>query len=439
MKLPVKQKIAHSAVALAVCGAAGLWAGPALAGLHIPFFGGKKAAAPVASAAGADGLELAPAAPAMTPAVSGPAADYPVVLGQPYRVGDRVFTPVNAMNYDAVGYAAVGGPEMGVSAAHHTLPLPSYVEITSLASGRTILVRVERRGPMDSTHAIELSPAAAQQLGIGADGRAAIRVRRVNPLETERAVLRAGGTVAERMATPKPLLAVLQRRMATDPAAGHAGALLSSAALVGAPQDENEDEDAPVKAVRGPALAAKVAAPKVGPKFAAVQPVGVRPVSGPPVAGAAFTPDYAAKVVSYSAPKTVAAKVVKPVAPAAKVIGEPAPYSAASFTAALGNKAKPLGKRAPVALAVPSREEDEEVLPLSSAKSAGGKLVVQVGAFSDKARAGLVAQRAGARLAGAGNLWRVRMGPFSSRGEAEAALAKARAAGYSEARIQHGD
>jgi rare lipoprotein A (peptidoglycan hydrolase) len=58
-----------------------------------------------------------------------------VVVGQPYRVGDTLFTPVSGMNFDSVGYASVGGPNVGVSAAHHTLPLPCYVEVTSLASG----------------------------------------------------------------------------------------------------------------------------------------------------------------------------------------------------------------------------------------------------------------------------------------------------------------
>jgi hypothetical protein len=46
-----------------------------------------------------------------------------------------LFTPVSGMNFDSVGYASVGGPNVGVSAAHHTLPLPCYVEVTSLASG----------------------------------------------------------------------------------------------------------------------------------------------------------------------------------------------------------------------------------------------------------------------------------------------------------------
>jgi rare lipoprotein A len=148
---------------------------------------------------------------------NGPAADYPVVVGEPFDVGDVTYTPVDRMNFDAVGYAAIGadGGE-GVSAAHKTLPLPSYVEVTSLDSGKTILVRVERRGPMSNDRLIELSPGAASQLGLTGD-KAPVRVRRVNPPEQERAMLRSGQRAPERMETPKALLAVLLRKI--DPQA----------------------------------------------------------------------------------------------------------------------------------------------------------------------------------------------------------------------------
>lgn len=149
-----------------------------------------------------------PAAPART----GPAADYPVVVGNPYQVDGTLYTPVDTLNYDEVGYATLdeaGGDT--VSAAHHTLPLPSYVEVTSLTTGRTILVRVERRGPMDGNDLIALSPGAAAQLGDAA--RAPVRVRRVNPPEPERAALRLGGRAPDRIETPETLLAVLRRKL----------------------------------------------------------------------------------------------------------------------------------------------------------------------------------------------------------------------------------
>ena len=114
------------------------------------------------------------------PAASyGPAADYPVVLGAPFTVDGVTYTPEDKMNYDAVGFAGFGS-EGGatITAGHRTLALPSYVEVTALDTGKTILVRVERRGPMSGKDLIELSPGAAAQLGVTGLYHSPIRVRR---------------------------------------------------------------------------------------------------------------------------------------------------------------------------------------------------------------------------------------------------------------------
>jgi len=150
-----------------------------------------------------------PAAP-----TSGPAADYPVVIGEPFTIGAITYTPTDKLNYDAVGYASVSDlPDTRVSIAHKTMPLPSYAEITHLDTGRTILTRVETRGPMVNNRLVELSQGAAIQLGIGPGSDAAIRIRRVNPPEQERALLRQGGEVSPRMDTPDALLKVLKRKL----------------------------------------------------------------------------------------------------------------------------------------------------------------------------------------------------------------------------------
>lgn len=146
-------------------------------------------------------------------APTGPAADYPVVVGEPFTIGATTYTPEDRLNYDAVGYAMVGqGEGTRVAASHKTLPLPSYVEVTGLENGRTALVRVETRGPMQNDKLIELTPAAAAQLGIIASS-APVRVRRVNPAEVERAMLRAGEQAPLRIDTPMPLVAVLKRKL----------------------------------------------------------------------------------------------------------------------------------------------------------------------------------------------------------------------------------
>ncbi|HKX78740.1 MAG TPA: RlpA-like double-psi beta-barrel domain-containing protein [Novosphingobium sp.] len=162
---------------------------------------------------GADKVPLASAP------LTGPAADYPMVLGQPFTIGTVTYTPEDKLNYDAVGAAVVGtGSGPAVSGAHRTLPLPSYAEVTALDSGRTILVRLSERGPMRNDALIALSPGAAAQLGIPASGPLPVRVRRVNPGEQERALLRAGGEAPARMDTPQGLLKVLKRKLAEQDA-----------------------------------------------------------------------------------------------------------------------------------------------------------------------------------------------------------------------------
>ncbi len=285
------------------------------------------------AACGGSGHERAALASApLDPQRTGPAADYPMVLGQPYVVDGVSYTPVDQMNYDATGYAGIGSGE-GVSIAHRTLPMPSYAEVTSLLTGRTILVRVTQRGPMTNARLIELSPAAAAQLGATSD-HTPIRIRRVNPPEQERAMLRSGGQAPARMDTPMSLANVLRRKL--DP-----------------------------NFVAGPAAAPSPWPSSTSP---AVQPSAVTTPVKAPVKAAANVPA--------KAPATTSLK---------------------------------------------------------------GSQVVQVGAFSSNASASAVAKKVGGTVAQSGNLFRVRMGPFPSRGEAAAALAKARAAGYSDARIQRAD
>lgn len=285
---------------------------------------------------------------------TGPAADYPVVVGDPFKIGDKVWVPVDQLNYDAVGLASIGGADLaGISAAHKTLPLPSYVEVTALGSGKTILVRVERRGPMANDLLVELSPAAAAQLGLSAGAPAAVRVRRVNPPEPERALLRQGREAPMRMETPEGLLRVLRKNLTDTPKM----------------------------------LAAAGPAPR--PPIEATGPVGT--AGNMPIAQAR---PAQAPVVS------------QPAAPQA-----PQPQA---------EKAKPT-----------------QAAPATSQKApAAGSLVVQVGAFSVESGARTLARKLGASVEHPGKFWLVRMGPFDSRAKAEAALEKARRAGYSDARIQ---
>lgn len=165
------------------------------------------------------------------PSGSAAVSDYPQKIGDPYKVGGSTYTPEDVQSYDEVGYASWYGEELsgnqtangeaynpqGISAAHKTLPLPSYVEVTALDTGRTILVRVNDRGPFANDRLIDLSHGAAKQLGIDQNGVSGVRVRKVNPNEQERAVLRMGAHATERIATPDSLLAILRKNLAKLP------------------------------------------------------------------------------------------------------------------------------------------------------------------------------------------------------------------------------
>jgi rare lipoprotein A len=311
-------------------------------------------------------------AAAQSSAPLGPSADYPMVLGDPFTIDGREYVPADTANYDEVGYAALDGNGAGITAAHKTLPLPSYVEVTSLESGKTILVRVERRGPMTGTRLLALSPAAAAQLGAG-EG-APIRVRRVNPPEVERAELRAGRSVGERMETPKALVEVLRRKL---PGSGSASLQAAAHEAVAAPRT-------------------------VAQAFA-------------------------------SAPATT------PAPTATITTADPTPvasYPLAPLTAKPRVQPRVADQRAQVPATVARAEAAPKPKPATAATPASGDgFVIQAGTFAVEANARKLADRLGGFVSRAGTMWRVRTGPFATRGQAEAALAKVRAAGYSDARV----
>jgi len=68
-----------------------------------------------------------------------------------------------------------------MTAAHKTLPLPTYVEVTNLENGRRAVVRVNDRGPFHPDRVIDLSYVAARKLGIVGPGTARVRVRALEP------------------------------------------------------------------------------------------------------------------------------------------------------------------------------------------------------------------------------------------------------------------
>ena len=155
-----------------------------------------------------------------------PVSDTPVRIGAPYTVRGATYVPAAQPGYDQVGYASWYGNESGnrtargerfragwITAAHTTLPLPSYVEVTDLASGRAVLVRVNDRGPFARGRIIDLSRGAAQLLGVREQGHVAVRVRRVDPSERDARRLRKGKPARERPRLTGEALAAQRARL----------------------------------------------------------------------------------------------------------------------------------------------------------------------------------------------------------------------------------
>lgn len=118
-----------------------------------------------------------------------------------YEQGGRTYRVLETSEgYDARGVASWYGEKFhrrptssgetfdmhALSAAHRTLPLPSWVRVTNLANGRTILLRVNDRGPFANPdeRILDVSYAAAIRLGMVETGTAAVRVEAVEPWQT---------------------------------------------------------------------------------------------------------------------------------------------------------------------------------------------------------------------------------------------------------------
>lgn len=120
-------------------------------------------------------------------------------IGKPYTVRGKTYVPQHDPNYVASGSASWYGADFhgrrtangeifsanAITAAHPTLPLPSYVRVTNVDNGRSLIVRVNDRGPYVSGRIIDLSYRAASMLGYVNKGSTNVTVEYVGqaPLE----------------------------------------------------------------------------------------------------------------------------------------------------------------------------------------------------------------------------------------------------------------
>jgi rare lipoprotein A (peptidoglycan hydrolase) len=120
-------------------------------------------------------------------------------VGQPYEVAGKIYEPKVDTTYDSVGMASwYGGQFHGrttangeifdrtaISAAHPTLPLPSYVRVTNMRNDRSIVVRVNDRGPYSSERLIDVSEQTAALLGFRKRGLTQVRVEYISSAPPE--------------------------------------------------------------------------------------------------------------------------------------------------------------------------------------------------------------------------------------------------------------
>jgi rare lipoprotein A len=333
---------------------------------------------------------------------------------QPVPVPEEVESPQAqaVITYDEVGYASAYADEIsggatangealnpaGHTAAHATLPMPSYAEVTNLDTGKTILVRINDRGPAGGGRLIALSSGAANDLGMSSNGRTPVRVRRVNPPEQEKAALRMGQKAADRLDTPPQLLTALRKKLGASPVAPGVPAPVRQAAL-------------PPSAVNVPAAA---------------------------VAGATYQPaqigDDGFIIEEAGARRPVRAAMPKAAVVAPRVaVAAPKPRPAPAGRPGATYEAPVIGKDGFIVEQAGQRRSAPNMAPQSVA--ARGEYFVQVAAFSNEARARATAGQTGSGIERAGSIWRVRKGPFANEASARVALGPVVAKGYRDARI----
>ena len=153
--------------------------------------------------------------------------DYKV--GKPYKVRGVWYYPAENWTYDRTGVASWYGPnfdgkptangevfdQWGVSAAHKTLPLPTIVRVTNLDNGRSLVVRINDRGPFVGDRVIDMSRRGAQLLGFEGQGTARVRVQ---------VLTQESKAIAQRAKAGKPQLSpadspIKSQSVATQPVA----------------------------------------------------------------------------------------------------------------------------------------------------------------------------------------------------------------------------
>ena len=348
-------------------------------------------------------------------------------IGDPYTVNGSVYYPEYDPSYDETGMGSWYGPgfhgkktasgekfnENDLTAAHPTLPMPSLVRVTNLENGKSVVVRINDRGPFKSRRIIDLSKKSAQRIGMHSTIK--VRVKYLTK-ETEEylATVRATGKapnmfdfndrIDHGLNEPEPEPKVVIAKADTSDDSSSEEVPVESVKMV----DEGTAESAPAQEVKVVDMMPPTktnSAPSIPTKAEPVELYHDNDADRPrPWKGAAAEADADAKPFT---PPPVKGRAAASPAPVEKKRAEPSLFGVPGATPA------------PEASAAASDESG---------------YFVQVGSFGNPENAQKLASKlAGVAVAKTDTVtrgdkqWsRVRLGPFNTRQEAAAALEKVR-------------
>ena len=249
------------------------------------------------------------------------------LVGKPYTIAGHTYYPADRPNYSAVGMASWYGADFhgrktangeifdkaSVTAAHPTMPLPSYARVTNLRNGASIVVRVNDRGPYHGGRVMDVSEKVAGALDFKGQGTAKVKVEYLaraglggsddNKLL---ASLRTDGSAATLDGLPTQPIMVAAEPVPQRVAALAPKVQVEQPAQVADEQDAESDVGAPVAASALPSVAPR----PVARPFNVGAPIVARPLAAPSVTAPAAAPVVSQQSVAMAAPKA-AAKLVR--------------------------------------------------------------------------------------------------------------------------------
>ncbi len=345
-------------------------------------------------------------------------------VGSPYRIKGRLYVPREVDNYDETGIASWYGMLFhgrrtangevydmeALTAAHPTLPIPSYARVTSLKNGRSLVVRVNDRGPFAHDRIIDLSWAVASLLRIERAGTGPVRVEYLGPAPLsgndrhERDILAKQPWAGPRVAYARSPAKAMRARYAAAPLAPTPTARAERTA-------EKTTAVASVSA-RPPqklGLPTALAPPKTGNASLTERFKAAEKPAAPPVREVQIKENHL--LAAATAPSPASA----PVQPRATEPPKPAAPGAVASVAASPVKVESLSPYYVEAGLFPQKSIAERLAAILKEIAPATVERVEVGERP---------------------LHRVRLGPFTASEEAKAAAKRIRAAGLSGARVE---